>query len=253
MKDIPGKESDVLVSIIIATFNAEKHLPECLESIASQSEKSIEIIIVDGGSKDGTPLIIREFEKENLIWLSEPDTGIYDALNKGIGMANGKWLYFMGADDRLLPGFSEMAYKLKDRKTIYYGDSQPFYFENKKPVYELLVGKFTNYRLAKYPMNHQAILYPSKVFEKYQYNLSYKVFADYALNIQLWGNNSFKKKYYPIKIARYDMNGFSSTMIDVPFKNDKPKLIRKYLGWLVYLRFILKRHKKRLRGETGFE
>ena len=196
---------------------------------------------------------MKEFDKGNVVWISEPDKGIYDALNKGIKLARGKWFYFLGADDRLLQGFSEMASKLKDENTVYYGNSVPFYYSSNKPSYELLIGKFSNYRLAKYCMNHQAVIYPAKAFYKYEYDLRYKVFADYALNIQVWGDRDFKKIFYPVTIARYNMTGFSSTITDVQFKKDKPRLIRKSMGWLMYARFIFKRFKKRLRRETDFD
>ena len=187
MNEAPEKKIQVLISIIIATFNAGEHLRLCLDSIKSATEKNIEIIIIDGGSQDNTISIVKEFDKGNVVWISEPDKGIYDALNKGIKLARGKWFYFLGADDRLLQGFSEMASKLKDENTVYYGNSVPFYYSSNKPSYELLIGKFSNYRLAKYCMNHQAVIYPAKAFYKYEYDLRYKVFADYALNIQLWG------------------------------------------------------------------
>ncbi len=246
------ENNEILISIIIATFNAGEHIGACLDSIALQTEKKIEIVVIDGGSTDNTGAIIKQYKDQNIVWSSAPDKGIYDGLNKGAMLATGKWLYFMGSDDRLLPGFSEMASKLEDEKTVYYGKTEPFYMGKNKPDYELLTGKFSNYRLAKYCINHQAILYPAQVFSKYKYGLQYKVFADYALNIKLWGDRSFKKTYYPITIARYNMTGFSSTINDVQFKTDKPGLIKESMGWLLYARFIFKRYKKRLRGETDF-
>ena len=254
MSDIMGRDNkEILISIIIATFNAQQHLHECLQSIIEQDEKNIEVVIIDGGSNDKTVEIIKNHPVHNIQWRSEPDNGIYDAMNKGIKMAKGRWFYFMGADDRLLPQFSELASKLKDEHTIYYGNTEPHYNVDKKPSFELLAGKFSNYRLAKYCINHQAILYPAKIFQQYRYNLKYKVFADYALNIQLWGNADFKKQFYPVTIARYNMTGFSSTIKDLHFKKDKPGLIKKNMGWITYARFLLKRWKKIVKGEKGFE
>ncbi|MFT3705739.1 MAG: glycosyltransferase family 2 protein [Agriterribacter sp.] len=246
------KNKDTSISIIIATYNAGDYIRECLSSISSwQKSEAIEIIAVDGGSTDNTLQILKEY-KGNITWTSEPDKGIYDALNKGAAMATGRWLYFLGSDDRLLPGFEEMASKLKDENTIYYGDTEAFYTGN-KPSFEILHGRFDAYRLAKYCINHQAVIYPAKVFSKYHYNLRYKVFADYALNIQVWGDKSFKKMYYPINIAAYHMGGFSSVQKDEAFKKDKPALIKKYMGWGMYFRFLYKRYKKKLLGQKGFE
>jgi glycosyltransferase involved in cell wall biosynthesis len=250
MNDKPAAKVDkILVSIIIATYNSAAHIRECLESIINQAEKNIEIVVVDGGSTDSTLSIIKEFTNQNIVYISEPDKGIYDALNKGVKISKGKWLYFMGTDDRLLPGFSEMASKLKDEFSVYYGNSEPYYYSDQKPSYELLSGEFSNYRLAKYCINHQAIIYPANAFLKYNYDLKYRVFADYALNLKVWGDHGFKKIFYPIAIARYNMTGFSSTVNDAQFKKDKSTLIRKSMGWIIYSRYLLKRFKKKLKGE----
>ena len=173
MNDASLKETDkILISIVIATFNAEKHIRECIRSMINKHEKNIEIVIVDGGSIDDTISIIKNFNHKKLVWTSESDEGIYDALNKGAKIAQGKWLYFMGTDDRLLAGFSEIASKLKNETAVYYGNTEPFYYGNDKPDYELLTGKFSNYRLAKYCINHQAVIYPAKIFEKYKYDIT---------------------------------------------------------------------------------
>src|SRR5664279_3345319 len=81
MNEEPRKQA--LVSVIIATFNAEEHIRQCIESIISQREKNLEIVIIDGESRDNTLSIVKEFREKNIVWISEPDKGIYDALNKG--------------------------------------------------------------------------------------------------------------------------------------------------------------------------
>ena len=243
-KDINDK---VHLSIIIATYNAGNHISDCLLSIFALGKENIEILIVDGGSTDNTIELIASYGS-NVSCISEPDTGIYDALNKGVKRAKGKWLYFMGADDRLLPGFKALAAMLTDDNTVYYGDTEGYY-EGPDPGYGLLTGKFNNYRLAKYCMNHQAIIYPAKVFEQYQYELQYKVLADYALNIKLWGNRHFKKQYHRFNIARYCMNGFSAATTDIVFKKDKPRLIRQHMGLFIYLRYRYKEYKMKKKGK----
>jgi len=239
-----------LISIIIATFNAGKDITACLESITAQTYKNIEIIVVDGGSTDNTINILKQFNNHLLNWISESDKGIFDALNKGAMMANGNWLHFLGADDRLLPGFSEMALKLKDENTVYYGDSKEFYDGNGEPAYHVLTGSFSKYRLAKYCINHQAVIYPRAVFKKYRYQLKYRVFADYVLNMQVWGDKDFKKSYHPIFIALYNLAGFSTKNNDELFDRDKPMLIKENMGWPVYLRFLLKNYKKKINNNS---
>lgn len=100
----PGKP---LVTIITSTYNAAKHLPTAIKSIREQVYGNFEWIIVDGASTDGTLDILRQNEDVIDCWISEPDKGIYDAWNKGLRLARGEWICFVGADDRLLPGAIE--------------------------------------------------------------------------------------------------------------------------------------------------
>lgn len=243
--------NNILVSVIIATYNSGEYMHDCLQSIAGQKVKNLEVVIADGGSTDNTRAIVESFKQLDISWKSEPDKGIYDALNKGAARARGRWFHFLGSDDRLLPGFSELAEKLEDGKTIYYGNSDPHFNEGQK-TFELLSGEFSNYRLAKYCMNHQSILYPASVFKKYSYSLRYKVFGDYDLNMKLWGDKEFTKKHYPFTVALYNMSGFSTIVDDVLFKKEKPMLVRQRFGIIIYLKYMLKKFKKKLRKEDNF-
>jgi glycosyltransferase involved in cell wall biosynthesis len=87
------------VSIIIAVMNGAATIHRCLASVVAQTYPQKEIIVIDGGSTDGTADIIRAFEGELRTWRSEPDHGIYDAWNKGVAEASGDWVCFIGADD----------------------------------------------------------------------------------------------------------------------------------------------------------
>lgn len=95
--------NNMQISIIIATYNANNTLKRCLDSIVSQLTDECELIIVDGGSKDSTNEIINLYGDKIAVHISEPDKGIYDAWNKGVNLAHGKWVGFIGADDILLP------------------------------------------------------------------------------------------------------------------------------------------------------
>lgn len=233
------------ISIIIATYNTAKDIGGCLDAIAAQSFNDLEVVIVDGGSTDQTMALVKSYATRlSLKWCSEKDNGIYDALNKGVKMASGRWLYFLGADDRLLQGFSELAAKLQDEQTVYYGITKEYHSDGRAPV-GLLTGEFSRYRMAKGAINHQAILYPAAVFQHYAYNLRYRVYSDYELNIRVWGDARFKKLFYPIPIVSYNMTGFSANNPDTVFLAEKPAIIRESLGWLVYVRFMLKEWKRR--------
>lgn len=93
----------MLISIIIATYNASETLKRCLDSIVPQLTLETELVLIDGGSKDNTNDIIYSYGDKVSVHISEPDKGIYDAWNKGIKLSHGDWIMFIGADDVLLP------------------------------------------------------------------------------------------------------------------------------------------------------
>lgn len=89
------------ISIIVATYNAEQVLDRCLQSIAAQSCRDWELIVIDGGSTDGTVAIIQSHAEHIAYWHSRPDAGIYDAWNQALPHARGDYICFLGADDAL--------------------------------------------------------------------------------------------------------------------------------------------------------
>lgn len=92
-------ESGPLISIIVAVFNGRATLQQCIDSVAQQTYSNKELIIIDGGSTDGTVELLKENRNKFSYWFSEPDHGIYNAWNKGLAQAHGEWLCFLGADD----------------------------------------------------------------------------------------------------------------------------------------------------------
>jgi glycosyltransferase involved in cell wall biosynthesis len=91
------------VSVITAVFNARDCIANCIQSVLAQDYQSIEYIVVDAASNDGTIEVIRRYDDSIDIWISEPDNGIFDAWNKGLELATGEWVAFLGADDVYLP------------------------------------------------------------------------------------------------------------------------------------------------------
>lgn len=89
----------VKISVVTATWNCAETVEECLASVASQSYTNLEHLIIDGNSDDGTLVILERYRHQLATLISEPDDGIYDALNKGIGCATGEVIGFLHADD----------------------------------------------------------------------------------------------------------------------------------------------------------
>ncbi|EKD96958.1 MAG: glycosyl transferase family 2 [uncultured bacterium] len=93
--------STPLISVVIAVYNGKATLQQCLDSVTQQTYAHIELIVIDGGSTDGTVDLIRANAQQITYWISEPDRGIYNAWNKALVQAKGDWICFLGADDYL--------------------------------------------------------------------------------------------------------------------------------------------------------
>lgn len=99
-------QSRPLISIIVAVYNNAVTLQRCIDSVASQSYPHKELVIIDGGSTDGTVEIIKRNSDKIDCWVSEPDRGIYHAFNKGLDRTKGDWIYFLGSDDYLWDNYT---------------------------------------------------------------------------------------------------------------------------------------------------
>jgi len=215
-----------LFTIVLVTYNAEKHIGEFLESLIPRINKQTEVIIIDGLSTDNTINIIKKYQKYISKFISEKDSGIYDAMNKGVALSSGKHILFLGADDKLVINLDELAGFLSDEKAIYYGDVLL------EPSNKLYGGKFSTSKLINRNICHQSILFPRVVFEKYQYGANYKLMEDYVMNLKLWSSKKFRFIYLEKTISVYNLTGLSSTNEDLDFKKDSFKLIFKYFGVL---------------------
>ena len=88
-----------LITIIVAVYNGEETLQQCIDSVANQTYPHKQLIVVDGDSNDGTVQLLKDNQEKIHYWISEPDSGVYNAWNKGLRQANGDWICFLGADD----------------------------------------------------------------------------------------------------------------------------------------------------------
>jgi glycosyltransferase involved in cell wall biosynthesis len=219
-----------LISVVQPVLNMTHGLERSIQSVVTQSYSNVEYLIIDGGSNDETLEILREKESDIDYWVSESDKGIYDAMNKGISLAHGDWIYFLGADDILVNCLHHVVPHLTNPRHVYYGD---VYLPGKNKVYS---GRFNVHTLISKNINHQSIFYPRRVFERYRYNLNYKILADYELNIRCWGEGHFRFKYLPVLVCVHHDDGCSFHKHDVAFHKDKPDLIGQYFSRQILLR-----------------
>lgn len=212
------------ISIIVPTFNVAPTLERCFQSVVCQSYPAKEVIVMDGASHDDTLSIIKRHQADIAHWHSEPDAGIYDAMNKGAAAATGDWLYFLGGDDALYD--SEVLASIfgggELDADMVYGD---VWWRN-----ERYAGRFNIYTLSRRNICHQSIFLRRPVFERFGgFNLKYRIAADYALNIRLFGDPSVRRKYVNRLVARYADQG-RSTGGDKQFETDMAALLRQHLG-----------------------
>lgn len=167
------------VSVITAVLNEQAGLERTLASITCQSWPAIEIIIIDGGSTDGTLDVIQRHEGELAHWVSEPDGGIADAMNKGLAQATGDLVLFLHADDRFAEeqALARAMAQVSDLDHIWafdilYGNEQSFSRCSPRP--------FNFWAWFKNPLPHQGVLCPRRLFEQLgRFDISLKIDMDY--------------------------------------------------------------------------
>ncbi len=236
------------ITIVTATYNAESVLENLIKSIIPQKNEEIEFVIIDGNSNDNTQEIIKKHESYIDFWLSEPDKGIYDAWNKGIKVANGEWIMFIGADDELLPDAINKYINLllsKDFSSFDYISAQNEYVNEDEKIIKLL-GTGASWALMRKGNSaaHVASLHHKKnLFEKVgYYNLDFKICADYEILVRK--RNHLKTYFLQSRIAKMKVGGmsFSGKAIKESYKIRKlhktvPSLVNILLYFRDYLAF----------------
>jgi glycosyltransferase involved in cell wall biosynthesis len=213
-----------VISIILPTFNAANTIAKALDSVIEQTFANYEVLIIDGGSNDSTAEIVRSYAARNtrLKWTSEPDEGIYDAMNKGIQKASGEWIYFLGSDDYLYNDkvFEEVTKHLSVGLKIVYGN---VLMGNSNSIY---CGEINSVEILHWNICHQSIFYHRSCFDRKEYNKKFKILADYAFNIDIFCLYPKLVKHIDLIIAYYSNVGQSSHIKD-GFDDTLPALRKK--------------------------
>lgn len=215
-----------LISIVTVVYNAAAVLETAIRSVVEQTYPRIEYLVIDGGSTDGSVALIERYAERITHWVSEPDGGVYDAMNKALAVARGDWLLFLGADDALLVSLASIAERLCDPRAVYYGNVQ---IERSGAISG---GRFSRYRLMQENICHQAIFYPRSAYAHRRYDTSCGPLADHRYNIELRGA-SVPFVHIDATISRFNDGGLSSVR-DARFEPIKLAAIRANFGWPLY-------------------
>ena len=202
------------ISIITITYNSAKTLERALASVQSQTYKDIEHVIVDGASTDGTREVIEAYAKKhkNVRWVSEPDEGIYNALNKGIRMATGDVIGFLHSDDVLYApdSIEQIAAAFQDPKIdVVYGDLQ--YCKNGKIVRSWKSNVF-NPRSLKYGWMppHPTMYVRKEVYQQVgEYDEWFHIAADYDMMLRIF-KAGYRSHYIPEVLVSMETGGASN-------------------------------------------
>jgi len=202
------------VSIITVTFNSEKYLEDTLVSIFSQSYPDIESIVIDGKSTDGTLSILQKFQNK-ITYISEPDTGIYDAMNKGIELATGGIIGFLNSDDVLFDKeiIKKVVHSFSSDVDCVYGNVILVNECNK------IVRNYSsaNFKLKDFEFGHMpphpSFYVRKEAFQKFgHYNTSFKISADYDLLLRFLYIHKLKSKYLDFILVKMRDGGISSSL-----------------------------------------
>jgi glycosyltransferase involved in cell wall biosynthesis len=210
------------ISIITVCKNAENAIKRTILSVVSQNcfNENIEYIVIDGASTDKTLEIIRQYSNKHPIkWISEPDSGIYNAMNKAIKMASGEIIYFLNAGDKLFDEkvISLVLKKFEERDSYFlYTDILAYDSGNLSKAKIKKFNHVDKYFLFRDCICHQASFYKKSVIEKFGgFNEKFKLAADYEILLKIMADKILKKEYLPITAAYYDISGISSTATDL--------------------------------------
>lgn len=205
------------LSIITVTFNAENFLQPTIESVASQSEGDYEHILIDGNSEDNTLNIAKRHSEHFACILSEPDNGVYDAMNKGVKLAKGKYVLFLNAGDELASPQTIADLKNLDGADIIYGETI-ILNPTRKPLgtrSELTSRKLPKTLSKKSFLNGQAVSHQSFIAKRDlcpSYDLKYSCSADIDWQIKVLSRASVIRKT-EAPISKYLQGGISDTQL----------------------------------------
>jgi glycosyltransferase involved in cell wall biosynthesis len=216
------------VSIITVTYNRADTIKDTFDSVLSQTYSNFEYIVIDGDSQDNTIDIIKQYEplfKNRMYWMSEPDKGLYDAMNKGIKKANGDLIVFINSDDLICD--SEAIEKVvakfmsDDQLEAVYADL--FYVSQKdtsKIIRTWKVGRQKPFRTGWQPA-HLSLYIKKSVYDKYGlFNLNYQLAADFELMLRFFDKYKIKTAYLQEFFVKMRLGGESNKSLKNIYKQN---------------------------------
>ena len=219
------------ISIITICYNDPELVRTC-ESIMDQTCQDFEWVVIDGGSDAETLAVFDKYKDRIDVFISEPDNGIYDALNKGVRNASGEFINFMNAGDKFADNdvLRKMNDALHPSDEILYG--YVYYANNGMPTKRVRVPLESitknKYYWIRGGLPHQSMFFKNGLLEKHGfYRLDYPVYADWAMNIKLW-NAGVRFRFADICVSHFDHTGISSNPWSDKSVRDRINIINEF-------------------------
>ena len=247
-KDITkqSQENMPLITVVTVVRNGEITLEETILSVINQTYSNIEYIIIDGASTDGTIDIIKKYENRINYWISEPDKGIYYAMNKGVELATGDYIALLNSDDWYEPNACEIVVNEINivKKDIYHGMLRVIDKKNNKIIF---VYGYDIYAINQNMIPHPTCFISKEIYLRFKYDINYKSASDYDFIIKAYKSNA--SFYFIEKImANFRTGGMSWSMtndietLKIQRKNGFIKVHKYYLRiLLVKLIYLFKK------------
>ncbi len=226
----------IKLSIITINYNNAEGLRKTIESVLAQTYTDIEYVIVDGGSSDESVDVIREYESSlasRLKWVSERDSGIYNAMNKGIRMATGEYIQILNSGDKLFDAnVTQRMIERLDQINSQNENPIGILYSNMIKVNAAgkVVGKsgYTEYSLRQFyssTLNHDCAYIRADLFEEYGlYDENLKIVSDWKWYLQAIGLGRVKPEYVDIDVTIFDDGGISETNLELRNKERRQVL-----------------------------
>lgn len=207
------------LSIITVNFNNRDGLQRTIDSVVCQTWRDFEWIIIDGGSTDGSKELIEQYQDNFAYWCSEPDKGIYNAMNKGIDKARGEYVNFMNSGDCFYEADTlEKVFSKDWNEDILYGDAVEEGQNKTKYRKDLLL------QLYEHTLCHQATFIKRELFSKHSYDESLKIVADWKFFVQSIVCENASAVYVVQIIANYEKN--TTALLNSSYYNERTRVLQ---------------------------
>jgi glycosyltransferase involved in cell wall biosynthesis len=234
--------SSPLVSIITVVYNGESYIDSTINSVLNQSYSNIEYIVIDGASSDGTMEIVNKYKDRISHIISEPDDGLYEAMNKGIQIASGSLVGIINSDDYYSLDTIEMVVK----KYCTYGDKYIFHgnlalLNNDRKVDKVLKTNVSSlfFMRSGCTIAHPTVFIPRSMYKKYgHFDTKYSIASDYDLLLRFLREDSVKDMYIDKCMVYFGDGGLSSDIMKASYESHLVRLNNNFIFFESYAYFF---------------